>query len=152
LITHPINIKIDESDKKFILKKREIFSHAFRKGYKMYSNNSTEIEKYLKNKFGLTDIETRGVVSKIKSQFNLTLLNKKQKEERIIDIIEQINELKLNKDKYKIRDKFKLIKKLNEIEQNLYHDAVFGTKTNLQKISYLSNFKNEKSDELSKYL
>ena len=58
-------------------------------------------KKYLKNNFELTDIESRSVVSKIKAQFDSTLLNKKEKEERIIDIIDQINELKIHQEKFK---------------------------------------------------
>ena len=103
MITYPINIEIDDKDKKFISEKREVFSYAFRKGYKKYANNS-------------------------------------------------INELKIHQEKFKIKDKFKLIKKLNKIEKYLSHDVVFGTKSILQKISFLSNFRNERSDELSKYL
>ena len=153
MITYPINIKIDESGKTFITEKREEFSYAFRKGYKFYSNNSVELEKYLKSKFNLTDIESRSVVSKVKAQFDANSLNKKDKEERILDITEQIEKLKSEKKKkYKIRERFKLIKKLKKLDKFLSHDIVFGTKTALRKISFLSNFKDDRLDELNKFL
>ena len=93
------------------------------------------------NNFNLNNIESRSVISKIKSQFDSTSLNKDEKCDRIIDITKQIKELQPETDKYKIRDKFKLTKKLNSLDKNLSHDVVFGTKYLLQKISYLSNYK-----------
>lgn len=144
MIAYKINITIDKNSKTFISDKRDEFSYVFRKGYKKYNELSTiELEKYIKQNFDLNDIERRGVISKIKSQFNSTIKNKDEKYDRIVDITEKIDDLKTEKEKYKIRDKFKLTKKLGKLDKFLSHDVVFGTKYFLQKISYLSNYKND---------
>jgi len=144
LISYKINITISEEFKQFISNKRDDFSYAFRKGYKKYKTLSIiELEKYIKQNFDLNDIESRGVISKIKSRFDSTSLNKDEKCARIVNISKQINDLKSEKIKYKIRNKFKLTKKLSKLDKNLSHDIVFGTKYLLQKISYLSNCKKD---------
>ena len=52
MITYPINIEIDDKDKKFISEKREVFSYAFRKGYKKYANNIITLESTGESKLG----------------------------------------------------------------------------------------------------
>lgn len=155
------------SDPEFILSKMKQHSYCLRYVYKRIDESSdSDFYNHCKKKFNLTDIELRSVIANAK-QIKTSFLTKIEKTKEEIEMIEydieelneEINKLKeqkqtetrLKKIKNKKRSIFKLRKKLAQKERFVHSDIVFGGKTNLRKISYLSNDKENNMDEIKKH-
>ena len=139
-----IKLKIKSvSNVDYVKNKQQQYSYAFRK---LWSNiNKIKDDNYLnglKFKFDLTDIEIRSLISDVKTKFEQTTTEKKNKEIEILEIENKINFLKSLKKSNKLTRKiFKSKNKLTELNKNLSNDIVFGGRKLLSEISYLSNDK-----------
>jgi hypothetical protein len=128
-------------DVDYIKNKQQQYSYAFRK---LWSNiNKIKDNNYLnelKFKFDLTDIEVRSLISDVKTKFEQTTTEKKNKEIEILEIENKIKFLKSLKKSNKLTRKiFKSKNKLTELNKNLSNNIVFGGRKLLSEISYLSN-------------
>lgn len=155
------------SDNEFVLSKMNDHSYCLRYVYKRLDESSDKnFLNHCKERFNMTDIELRSVISNAKQIRNSfeTKLKKTKEEIEIIEFdIEELNEeveklLSLNQTKNrvkKIKQKKKRIFKLNEkISQKkrfLNSDIVFGGKSNLRRISFLSNDKKNNIDDIKKH-
>ena len=136
------------SDVKFIVNKQQMYSYAVRKIYKHMDKVEDKVFiEFICNKFNLNDIEYRSILSQAKIKLAQVQTNKIEKEEKIMLLYKEINELRKD-DKNRIRIKFKAHNNLKKEERNLSKDIVFGTKAVLQKLSYLNNYKTEKAEEI----
>lgn len=143
-----ISIKINHksvSDEAFIIKKQFDYSFAFRKIY----NGIHRLEdilfcKSIQAKFNLTDIEFRSLISQVKCKFEQTVTEKSEKEQRIVELSEELSELEKSEKSNKIiRKLFKMRNKIKYLETSLLRDITFGGKETLRKLTRLHNKINE---------
>ena len=106
--TRQLTIK-SVSDEAFLLKKRVNYSCAFHAIFKaLHKLDDDDFVKYIYKKFQFTDIEFRSLVSDVKTKFEQIVTDKAKKEAKIVDVLEQIQELKkLDKSKKVTRQIFK---------------------------------------------
>jgi len=140
MITIPVNIN-ECSDIKYLHSKQINYTYAFHKVHKkIHKINDLKFIKHIQKKFLLTDIEVRSLISEVKVKFEQTTTNKKNQEERIVSLTDEIKYINENKKSIKnTRKIFKKNKKIKEIENSLQIDITFGTKEQLRKITKLHN-------------
>lgn len=122
-----------------------MYSFAFRKLYKHYHLlNDDDFISSIKEKYNLNLIEYRSLKSEVESRFKKTIYLKDEISEKIILLTEEVSKLKQKERTKKITRKiFKLNKKISYFEKTLSKDIVFGKKSILRQISYLSNKKQD---------
>lgn len=145
------------SNTKYIEKKLKDFSFCLRYLYKNYEKLSDkDTFNYCKERWNLNDIELRSIITEVK-QIKISFDSKKK------DVENEINEIKdqifwLNKEavnspkKYKfLKSKvFKLNKNISYKEKFLNSDICFGSKSLLKKLGYLCNNKELNNEEITK--
>lgn len=150
------------SDSTYIYTKRRTFGFAFRYIYNRLDEVADDaFIVYCKNRFKLNDIELRSIILRVKMTRNSFDDKKKKTTIEIEEIKELINELKtkivklenqknngkkrderrLNKIKELKKAIFKLNRKIAVKERFLKSEIVFGSKTLLRRLGYLSNDK-----------
>ena len=145
------------SDPEFIESKLNEYSYCTRLIYKKLEESTDKnFLDYCKDRFSLNDIEIRSIVSNATQIKNSFISKIKKTEEEIIDLLIDIEELKVKIDKLKglkvtvTRTKklkklkkqvFNLKRKLARKQRFIKSDVVFGSRKLLKDISYLSNNK-----------
>jgi IS605 OrfB family transposase len=148
MLTYKLKIK-NYSNKELIFKMQQDYSYAFRKLYSNFDqvNNKNFIKelcfKYSLDSWQFESLKTE-VEFKIKKTDTLNKNNKKQQEE----INEVLNRLKNKNNRKTKRTKFKLHNKLKRLSN--FTDIVFGTKTLLRRLTFLSNDKEKNKKEIEK--
>jgi IS605 OrfB family transposase len=140
---------ISNSNPSFIQKKQEEYSFAFRKLYKHFDLTDKEFLNYIQFKYNLSKYEIQNcLVSDVKTKISQLKTQKEKLEDKIVSIQDDIEDFE-NEDNTKKTRRiiFKLKKKLRKADKSLSKDLVFGTKKLLQKISFLSNNKDENEIE-----
>lgn len=140
MITIALNIK-SCSDVDFLLRKQQNYSYAFRKLFSDYhkKDNLKFISK-LQKKYELTDIELRSLMSDVATKISQTKTNKANQEQRIFDLMWDINDLKKKpKTKKTIRALLKKNKKIKELEDSLPRNITFGGKKTFRDLVDLHN-------------
>lgn len=143
----------NESDKLFVLNKQKQYSYAFRLLYKNYDYlDNSEYREYIKNRYKLSSYELNCLVIDVKAKLDAVQKIKENTEQLIIDLEEDIKELKESKNKTKkvIRKIFKLQKKLEYHISRLPKDITFGKLETLRRLSFLNNNKTKNSDEITR--
>ncbi len=141
-----ISVYIKEcSDLGYISKKDREYSYAFRKLYTNYDKIDDKLHiNYMKKKFKLTDIEYRSLKSDVLNKIEQTKTNKIEKECRIIDLEQDIKEIKEKeikdgKSNKSIRSKFKKRQTIQRLEKVLPQNITFGGKQNFRELVKLHN-------------
>lgn len=158
--------KIKEcSDVEFIQRKLDDHSHCTRFLYKKLEESTDKnLLDYCKERWNLTDIETRSIIcntKQIRNSFDAKIEKTKQEIEDIgsdlEELIEVINKLKSKKltekrtEKLKKLNKkvFNLKTKLSRKNKFISSNIVFGSKKLLREISFLNNFKSANSSKIT---
>ena len=139
------------SNNTFVENKQRQYSYAFRKLYKNYDLvKNIEFLQYFKKEFNLSDYEKNCLIIDVKTKINQTQSWKDQTEDKLVDISKQINYLisKASLDKKEKCKLSKLYKKESYFNKSLSKNIVFGKKSLLQKLSFLSNDKTNNSIEI----
>ena len=149
MITIKLNIK-SSSDLDYISSKENNYSYAFRN---LYSNfhliGDLLFINYLKVKFNLNEIEYRSLASEVKSKLSQINSFKEKSEEDIINLTKELSKLKsLPHSNLNNRKIIKLEKKLSYKSKQLSKDIVFGRLTNLRKLSFLNNDKENNKEKI----
>lgn len=134
----------DENDKQFVLNKQKQYSYAFRLLYKnIHRISDTDYINTLINKYKLSRYEFNCLIIDVKAKLDAITKNKENGEQKIIDLEDDIKDLKQSKYKTKkiIRKVFKLQNKLEYHKSRLSKDITFGKLETLRKLSYLNNDK-----------
>ena len=130
------------SDPEFILDKQQQYSYAFRFLYQTIEESSTlDYQNKFKLRFNLTDIEFRSVVNEVKSFIKKEESDKKNKQKKLEEKLEEYQELR-SKPNLTKKENYKLFDLHNDIQfltKSLTNKPVFGGRKNLQKVSYLNN-------------
>jgi IS605 OrfB family transposase len=146
LITLKLHI-VSNSNTEFVENKQKEYSFAFRKLYKHVDTNDSEFLNKLSEKYNLSKYEINCLKVDVETKIKQIQTSKNKIEDKIISIQKEINETPNNSIKNR-RKIFKLTKKLHYNNKLLSKDIVFGQKTNLQRISFLSNNKSKNETEL----
>jgi len=148
MLTYKLKIK-SSNNKELISKMQENYSYAFRKLYSNFDKIKNKdfinelCNKYFLDSWQFESLKTE-VESKITKTNSLKLNNLKQQE----DVKKELELLKDKSDKKSKRRIFMLQNKLNRLLN--FKDIVFGTKTLLKKLSFLSNNKEKNKEEIEK--
>jgi len=151
LITIKLNI-ISNSNPDYIIEKQKNYSFAFRKLYKHFILDDKMFNKLLMEKYNLSVYEFNCLIIDVQTKINQVKTQKDKLESKIISIEKDIKLLQDNIKSIKnTRKIFKLNKKLSYFNKLLSKDIVFGNKTILQQISYLSNNKLSNNNDILKH-
>lgn len=143
--TIKFDIKFDnEDDEKFVLKKQNYFSYAFRKMYKHDDKlNDLSFLIKLSKRYNMSAYEINCLKIDVKTKISQYKTNKEKISSDIKSIKKEISLLtkKEKLTKKEIRTLFKLNKKLIYKNLNLSKDITFGGKNLLKQISFFNNDK-----------
>lgn len=118
------------SDTSFIQRKQEEYSFAFRKLYNNFNKiNDKQFINYLRKQFKLSQFESECLIIDVKAKINQLNTRKVKLKNKIVDIQ---NEIYKETDKRKL---YKLHKKLNQYNQRLTKNIIFGNKHSLIQLS-----------------
>ncbi|GEM_PF-2022018 len=128
-------LKIHKTDNIDLIKEyQNRYSYAYRKMFKNYKLlTNKDFKNKIKKKFKINDYIYSSLNEEIETKVKQVITFKNQNIEKQENIKEELNNC-TNKTR-----KFKLTKKLQELENSLSKDIVLGGKTLLQRISVLSN-------------
>jgi IS605 OrfB family transposase len=139
------------SNPSFIRKKQVYYSYAFRKLYKHFDLTDIPFLEKLSKTFNLSKYELNCLKSDVKTKISQIQTNKETLEDKILSLMEDIEDIKNQENTRKNRSKiFILERKLRKANKRLPKDIVFGTKDILKRISFLSNNKEENKSEIEK--
>ena len=156
-----LSFKYKSNNDQYILKKLKSFSKCSIFLYKKFEEiQDKNLYQFCKKSFSLNDIELRSIICFVKQQIDSFNTKKKQTKEEIVELKNHQNKLlidKLNKrnketKSYKqiVKDLFSIQKKINQKEEFLKSEIVFGSKKILQRLSFLCNNKEKNKDEIIK--
>jgi len=155
-----------EGGSEYIAQKMNSYAYCTRFIYKKLEESSDKkLEKYCKNRWSVTDIEYRSIISKAKQTYNsfesqkakalkgiedLTILNVKTKEE-IAELENKRSRLSVRQLKLLKRLKGCVIRnesKISKKRRMLETDVVFGSKKLMRELGYLNNDKIKNADKI----
>jgi len=152
MITIKFNISFhNQIDKDFVINKQKNYSYAFRKLYKNIDKlKDTTFIDNIRLKYDLSAYELNCLIIDVKTKISQINTNKSNVESDILDITDEIKELKEkpNLNKKETKTLFHLNKKLIYKNKSLSKDITFGLLSNLRKLSFLNNDKQTNIDKI----